>query len=50
MIKIQNENGFYSFENDCIKLAIENETGSLFTRFLQNKKDKRSNENENFSC
>lgn len=38
MIKIRNENGFYTFENDCIKLAIENENGRLFTRFLQNKK------------
>ncbi len=38
MIKIKNENGFYTFENDCIKLAIENENGRFFTRFLQNKK------------
>ena len=38
MIKIQNENCLYIFENDYIKLAIERVEGRLFTRYLQNKK------------
>ncbi|MBO5926690.1 MAG: hypothetical protein J6Q38_03955, partial [Clostridia bacterium] len=36
MIKIQNENCLYIFENDYIKLAIERVEGRLFTRYLQN--------------
>lgn len=37
MIKIQNENCLYIFENDYLKLSIERVGGRLFTRYLQNK-------------